>query len=173
MAELGFHAPFPEDGKVPDKHLETATCQTNGFSNSVELHYNLFNSFSPLSMTFETTQAKALVFECAGVSVSALGPEDMLLHLCEHIAYHASIWEPIRLIWIVDVIGFAEKFVDQMDWEYLRKQHPIVLNLLSLFHCVCPLSATLQAREARSKLALYLRGLGKSSRDGRAIHGPN
>lgn len=160
LVQLGFDAPDAGQRPVPDKHLDNATRQAQGFSSSVELHYNLFNRFAPATMTLETIHALPLQFECAGVPISTLGPEDMLLHLCEHLAYHASIWEPIRFIWLADVVGFAEKFVDQIDWDFVRRRYAIVVRQLSLFHHVCPLSEQL-VRASRVKLGPPPQGIGE------------
>jgi hypothetical protein len=84
----------------------------------------------------------------------------MLWHLCQHVAYHASIWEPIRLIWVADLVGFSEQFVAEIDWERVARQYPLVLKMLSLFHFMTPLTDTLR-RQAAIKIGQSPQGIGR------------
>jgi hypothetical protein len=147
LADLGFDAPLPDDN-LRDKHLTPAIRPTDGLTVTVELHHNLFEPFQRVSMTFDDLTSAPLAFQLGDTSAQTLGGEDMLWHLCQHVAYHASIWEPIRLIWVADIVGFAEKFVDETDWARVARHYPLVLNMLSLFHFVTPLSARLRQRAA-------------------------
>jgi hypothetical protein len=160
LAELGYYAPVPSAAHLPDKHLATATRRVEGLLVSVELHHNLYHSFQPVSLTIEGVTGPPLAFPLAGVTAHTLGYEDMLAHLCEHVAFHASIWEPIRLIWVADIVGFAELFAVEIDWDRLAWQQPYVLKVLSLFHFVTPLSDRLH-RLAPLKLGYPPRGIGQ------------
>jgi hypothetical protein len=144
LGHLGFSAPLPGSGPLPDKHLATATRPCEGLTVSVELHHNLFNIFDPASMTLAQLSGPPLSFSLDGVTAYTLSGEDMLWHLCQHIAYHASIWEPIRLIWVADVVGFAEHFAEQINWARVTRCYPLALNTLSLFHFITPLSEKLR-----------------------------
>jgi hypothetical protein len=149
LQDLGFNAPLPDVGDtLPDKHLAAATRKTQGMSTSIEIHHNLFNIYYPVSMTITDLTAAPLPFviDVADTQMSAytLGYEDMLWHLCQHVAYHANVWEPIRLVWVADIIGFAERFVTQIDWQRISYQYPLVLNTLSLLHFITPLSSILR-----------------------------
>lgn len=160
LSEMGFQALQADDEALPGKHLQNAMLQRAGITVSVEVHYNLFERFATRSMTLETLRAPPMMFDCGDLAAFALGPGDMLLHLSEHIAYHASIWEPIRLIWIVDLVTYAERFVDVIDWEEVRTKDPIVIKQLSLFHHVVPLSQRLQAASG-APIALTIGGIGR------------
>jgi len=145
LQQLGFNAPLPGPTEpLPDKHLALAGRRNEGLQVSIELHHNLFHAFDPASMTLADVTGPPLEFEVNGVMAQALGPEDMLWHLSQHIAYHASIWEPIRLVWVADLVGFANRFATQTDWAKVARLYPLVLNMLSLFHFVSPLSAELR-----------------------------
>jgi hypothetical protein len=76
------------------------------------------------------------------------------------VAYHASIWEPIRLIWLADIVGFTERFAADIDWDRLAGQYPYVLKALSLFHFVTPLSEKLR-RMAPLKIGRPPQGVGQ------------
>lgn len=144
LASLGFVAPLPTH--VSDKHLPAATRQSGGLSVSVELHHNLFNAAHPASLTLAQLTTPPLSFSVGGLTAHTLSREEMLWHLCEHAAYHTTVWESIRLIWVADVVGFAERFVAEIDWGRVKQQFPIIPSTLSLFHFITPLSATLQAQ---------------------------
>jgi hypothetical protein len=79
-------------------------------------------------------------FALADLTAYTLGHEDMLSHLCQHMTSHVNVWDFGRLIWVADIVSFAERFVAQIDWKRIRRQHPAVLRLLSLFHFITPLS---------------------------------
>lgn len=144
LNNLGFYGSIPDSQHWPDKHPAPAVRPGQGLTVSVELHHNLYQTFQPASLTFETLTSPPLTFSIAGSPAQTLGCEDMLGHLCEHVAYHASIWEPIRLIWISDIVGFAERYAAEIDWDRLAGQYPYVLKALSLFHFVTPLSEKLR-----------------------------
>ncbi|OQY47037.1 MAG: hypothetical protein B6242_06000 [Anaerolineaceae bacterium 4572_78] len=143
LANLGFDAPLPNNELYSDKHLPIADRQSQGMTVSVEIHHNLFDAYYPISMTFDDLTVPQISFPIDGTTAYTLGYEDMLWHLCQHVAYHANVWEPIRLIWVADIVGIAEKFALDIDWTHITKEYPLILNMLSLFHCFTPLSAQL------------------------------
>jgi len=161
LTTIGFKAPLPPDtAPLPDKHLDSATRQLQGMKISVEIHHNLFNVYYPLSMTTADLTAEPLPFTIEGVSAYALGYEDMLWHLCQHVSYHAKVPEPIRWIWIADIVGFANRFALQIDWQRVQTDYPLILKTLSLFHFVSPLSDTL-LRHAPIKIGQAPQGIGQ------------
>lgn len=116
LAELGFTAPLPAGSALPGKHLAAATRRVEGFSISVEVHHNLFNTGFPASLAIKDLSRPPLTFQLNGLTAYTLDPEDMLWHLCRHAI---NVYQPLRLIWVVDIVGFAEKFAGQTDWAYL------------------------------------------------------
>ena len=46
-----------------------------------------------------------------------LGHDDMLWHLCRHMV---GLKHPFRLVWVADIVGYAEAFVEELNWDYLR-----------------------------------------------------
>jgi hypothetical protein len=79
-------------------------------------------------------------FALEDVTAYTLGHEDMLWHLCQHLTSHVNVWDFGRLIWMADVVSFAERFASEIDWDRIRFQHPAVLDTLSLLHFITPLS---------------------------------
>ncbi len=144
LAGLGFVAPLP--AHLPDKHLPAAVRKTEGLSVSVELHHNLFNLAHPASLTLEQLPPAPPALTVAGQPACTLGYEEMLWHLCEHLTYHTTVWESLRLIWVADIVGVAERFVAEIDWPLLKQRYPLASNVLSLLHFITPLSPALIER---------------------------
>jgi len=142
LTDLGFSAPLPGGETLPDKSMAQAILLTEGLPVGVEIHHNLCEGFDPLSMTMDDLTAAPLPFSLGSMTAHALGYEDMLWHLCHHMIIH-SIGNPIRLIWVADIVSFAERFLGDIDWERIRRHYPMILNTLSLLHFVTPLSEAL------------------------------
>ena len=143
---LGFNAPQSFPGKDSHHHLAVASKQVEGFQVSVEVHHNLFLERIEQSMSFEELSVDPLQFTLpSGVKAQTLGYEDMLWHICLHIA---QISQSFRLIWVTDVVGFAEKFATEINWQRVRQDYPRVIEILALFHHITPLSDTLQQQAA-------------------------
>ncbi|MCB9077508.1 MAG: nucleotidyltransferase family protein [Anaerolineaceae bacterium] len=142
LAELGFDAPLPENDALPDKHLLAATLKTEGLSISVEIHHNLFSAANTASLAIETLTDEPLAFEINGVLAHTLSYEAMLWHLCRHAV--KSIYQPLHLIRVIDIVGWAEHFVAEIDWRLMARQYPFVLACLTQFHYLTPLSESLQ-----------------------------
>ncbi len=146
LADLGFEAPLPPGPDLPGKHLEAATLRTDGLTISVEIHHNLFSDILPtVSMTMAELTGPPLPFEVGQQPAYTLGYEDMLWHLCRH-AVH--IHQPLRLIWVADIVGFAEQFATAIDWAKMRRRYPFVLTVLAQFHHLTPLSEALRQAAA-------------------------
>lgn len=139
----GFSGPATSQKKLPDKHLPTMGKKVGGFWVTIEIHHNLFNQAPPLSLPLDEVSQPWLPLELDGFTGYTLGYEQMLWHLCQHVRYHANVWEPLRFIWLVDIVGFAEQFAAEIDWSRIARQYPLVRKILALFHYVTPLSERL------------------------------
>lgn len=145
LTELGFDAPakFPVN-KTSHHHLASATKQVDGLSISVEIHHDVFQEEDAPDLSLDTLSSPPLAFNLPnGQPAPMLGGADMLWHLCHHIS---DLYLEFRLIWLVDIVGFAEKFADDIDWAVIKQNHGRVLDILALFHFVTPLSENLQRR---------------------------
>lgn len=145
LADLGFNAPLSASGTLPDKHLAAATLHTEGLLVSVEIHHNLFSETYPVSMEMDDLTVAPLSFSLGpdGLTAYTLGYEDMLWHLCQHMILTAGVFGANRLIWVADIVSFAEHFVAEIDWGRVEERYPLILNTLSLLHFMTPLSKTL------------------------------
>ena len=66
----------------------------------------------------------------------------MLWHIYQHAFAIPQIFNPIRLIWIADLISLVEKYVNHIDWLQLKQKYPQLYNVLPLFHFISPWSET-------------------------------
>jgi hypothetical protein len=143
LFELGFTGPRPVGSTLPAKHLPAVTLETEGLAISVETHHNLFADTDSVSMTLDDLTGPPLQFRLAdGTEALTLGHEDMLWHLCQHLLLPAA-FNPMRLIWVADIVSFAECFAEAIDWNHLKSQYPVVLSTLGLLHYLTPLSDSL------------------------------
>lgn len=137
-------------GATPDAHSEDSEphhlvvgLQRDGLHVSVEIHYTLYGvDLKEIERTIPFPVGSD------GPTAHTLGYEETTWHLCCHAMRHTNVFEAIRLIWVADVVGFAERFVDQIDWARIERVFPVARNVLALFGTITPLSAELR-RAAR------------------------
>lgn len=141
LRDVGFTDALPHDPTPMDhRHLPVIMQTTDEMAVSVEVHHALGSTpLFPEGKSFDALWKTAVTYPFAGQTVTMLGYEDMLWHLYSHM-----ISEHARLIRVVDIVGFAEKFVDQIDWATIRVQYPQLIGALSVLNFVMPLSAKLR-----------------------------
>jgi hypothetical protein len=142
LRELGFHVPAGD--RTLRHHLPAATKSVDGVGIQVEVHRDALARDHAASITLAAAREPLLQFELHGRAVSALGMHEMLWHVCEHLV--GSLPRPLRLIWIADAIGFAERFEDRLDWQRIAREFPLVLNVLAFVDGLTPLSETLRRK---------------------------
>ncbi|MBN1179251.1 MAG: nucleotidyltransferase family protein [Anaerolineae bacterium] len=130
LTRLEGYDPHLEKEGPHVKHLMSGL-RRDGLHVSVEIHFRLpgIRREKPVPFPVGTT----------GIVAHTLSYDEMLRHLCTHMAHHANVFETTRLIWAADAVGFAERFVERIDWAGLRKRSPETLNVLSLLHFLTPL----------------------------------
>jgi hypothetical protein len=135
LAEMGFNAPPPGDS-LSAKHLTVAQREGEGLPVSVEIHHNLYAKGTPAT-ELEALCPRAVSFTLAGVTAYTLSHEEMLEHIYRHMRI---IFNPLRLIWIADLVSLAERFAAEIDWP---RVNPRVRHALTLCHWLTPLSGEL------------------------------
>lgn len=190
LTELGFSAPASPESTPLHRHLPAATIRKEGLLVQVEIHHKLLSSYfdnavsylgswltriKPTQSSRASTELNGLTepprpFTLAGVAAYTLGHEDMLGHLCRHLVSHVNVWDFGRLIWVADIVSFAERFASEVDWERLRRRYPAVFDTLSLLHFMTPLSdelihaADLQIGHAPDGIGIEFKGWPRASR---------
>jgi hypothetical protein len=140
VTELGFRTFRPGPAGVK-KSLPTALQSVEGVQIGLEIHYDLFETHYPATFTIQDMKGAPRRFTPGGTGVSAktLSYEETLWHLAHHLIFHTTVFESFRLIWVADIVGFAEQFAGAIDWELIRTQYPTVIEILSLLHFAVPL----------------------------------
>ena len=146
LNDLGYDAP---DGRAPGAlgahhHLPQATRSIDGLLVQVDVHHDALSSDWPVSLQLDAAREAPVAFDVDGRRAFTLGPHEMLWHLCEHLV--GPLPRPLRLIWIADVIGWAARFDNRLDWQRVRARYPIVLNVLALAQLLTPLPGSLSSR---------------------------
>jgi hypothetical protein len=140
LVELGFEPPAPQPGQLTSpRHLEALSKPVGGFQVTVEIHHCAFDpTWHGAAPRAEDIFKRLRRFDLDGLPTETLGLEDMLWHTYQHL-----VNEEIRLIGIADLIGLAECFAEEIDWDWLRRACPAVLSALALFHSLVPLDGRL------------------------------
>jgi Uncharacterised nucleotidyltransferase len=149
LPEVGFTPPpGAHHGLGPDHHHLTAIKRVaDGFSVSLELHHALhLNQRGHEPQRFEAFASTVQRFMIAGSSAQTLGREATLWHLYRHTFCMPVSYEPLRLIWVADLISLVEAWVDTLDWERVRREYGPAYRILPLLHGLSPWSDALLER---------------------------
>jgi hypothetical protein len=157
LRELGFRAPLPESSRDARRHhLPAAVRVEQGVQVQVEVHRDAFLRDSGASLRVNGHPPGAIRFEVCGQAAFCFAPEEVMWHLCRHMHW-------ARLIWMTDIVGFAERFAGTIDWARVARCYPFVKNALALIHCIVPLSEPLR-RAADVAIVPAPRGIGEDYR---------
>jgi hypothetical protein len=99
-----FYAPSPHVNPLVNRH-----------GIPVELHWTL--ETGPFAVDFDDVWERARTTTIAGVEILALSPEDLLLHLSLHIAFHHQFNQGLRPF--ADIARVVEHHRGEMDWNVL------------------------------------------------------
>lgn len=123
-------------------HLPDCSLVRDGLSVSVELHLNALSRDAPESLAFDDLTEALRAFPFAGGTAQAFGHTDMLRHLCRHLLEPSG---EVRLVNVTDVVEYARRFRDEVNWPQLHARHPFVTNAIALLHYLTPLPPELHA----------------------------
>jgi len=144
--ELGYYLPDEQPSRfMRDSHqLPNAEKKINGFTISVEIHHTAIGRDSIEKQPLEYDDVKHPVsFHWRDVEIKTLNNIDMLHQVSRHLeAVHPG--GQLKLINVLDVTGYAEKYREQIDWSVVESKHPHILNTLACLHMISPLSDELQ-----------------------------
>ncbi len=140
LAAMSGYSARHGKGRLEDSHHITTTLSSGGAATLVELHHNV------CGVELDALKKPPRPFALPdGSAAQTLSHEEMLWHLCNHMSRHSNVYQAIRLIWMTDIVGYAERYYAEIDWPWARRQFPIVGNVLSLLHWVIPLTDELIA----------------------------
>lgn len=115
--------------KAQQHKFHEAFTLTRGDSEiEVELHWNIVAEDFPLHLDIEGIWERCAAFSLGGAPTATLSPEDLLLFLCVHGAWH---WW-LRLQWLCDVAQLVRRSAS-MDWEGVVEQAKLAGGKRALF----------------------------------------
>jgi hypothetical protein len=143
MRTQGFDLPEKQTSRyeVLNHHLPNATRKVDGMTISIEVHKDAVNNDSFTRIDWEKGIGSSQQVQWRDTQFATLGHELMLLQLCRHLAGTQST---LKLINVLDVVAYADKYFEDIDWEKLKRRYPFIINTLKCLHLVCPLSQRVQ-----------------------------
>ncbi len=145
LRELGYHLPEEQPSKYMrgTHQLPNAELHKDGFLISVEVHHNAIGQDANGSLEFHDIKQDTVLVEWGEIQFLTLPHEQMLHQLCRHLeGFHPA--GKLKLINILDVVGYAEQYRQILNWKAIREQYPHILNTLRCLHLIVPLSSELR-----------------------------
>jgi hypothetical protein len=82
----------------------------------IELHWTI--ETGPFHIDVDGLWQRAQAMSIAGVEVLVLAPEDLVLHLCVHAAFHHHFDQGLRPLW--DIVKVLERHGSDIDWREVQ-----------------------------------------------------
>ncbi|MDD2917795.1 nucleotidyltransferase family protein [Rhodoferax sp.] len=156
LLELGFHAPLPTSRyDLLQHHLPLAQRTREDITVNVELHTTAFNLLMQDKLAMANLLRPLHAYTVLGQTVQSLNPVQMLW--MQYLGLR-KLAEPLRYIHLADLVGMAERLVNDIDWPRLHHDYPDIWNAYEAIHAFSPLNSTVCERlglqpDAPSKLA--------------------
>lgn len=147
LREIGFNLPESQPSKfMRDSHqLPNATKKVNGFTISVEIHHDAITRDVSESLVFEDAEPSQQTFTWRDIQIKTMGHEQMLHQVSRHLeSLHPGA--VLKLVNVLDVVLYAEKYINEIDWHALDMKHAHVINTLKCLHMIVPLSSALEEK---------------------------
>jgi len=111
--------------RQPHRDEDYSTCQhlhplTKAGGPPIEIHWTIESPTEPFAIDVEGLWGRARPATVAGVDVLALSPEDLLLHLCLHTAFHHRLALGLRGCW--DILETIRHCGNAIDWEQVQRR---------------------------------------------------
>lgn len=146
LLDLGFHAPLPcSRFDLLQHHFPLAQRTRDDITVSVELHTTAFNLLMQDRLSMHNVLRPLFPYLVAGQDAQTLNPVQMLW--MQYLGLR-KLAEPLRYIHLADLLGMAERLVDDIDWEKLHQQYPDLWNAFEAVHAFSPLSPAVCERLA-------------------------
>ncbi len=126
---------------IPDDyyHLVPLEKKIDGLPVSIELHHNLLPldpryPFWPLEKSYKESRK----IRIGDITARTLSLEDTLHYVHLHGFQAPLSYEPYRLMHVADIVSFVEKFRSELNWSYICREMPVLVNSISRFHFLTP-----------------------------------
>jgi Uncharacterised nucleotidyltransferase len=118
LLEMGYGPrpePYAEWDYSDSQHLHPVTRPGGA---TIEIHWTIETPTAPFAIDVDGLWERARPATIAGVNVMVLSTEDVLLHLCLHIAFHHRFELGLRGCW--DIREIIRSRGNQIDWEQVQ-----------------------------------------------------
>ena len=144
LRELGYLAHDHHDGYLYDHHhLPNASRIQDGMTISIEVHHDAFSGDVKHTLTTSSLHQPTQSLLVGDIPTFALGHVDMLRHLCQHSFEPAGHY---KLGALADIYGYIVKYYQEIDWDSLKQDEPILVNQLRTLHLLRPLPTVVETR---------------------------
>ena len=141
LRELGFQPIAGPLHRGAHHHLPAVSRRQDGYLVAVEVHEDAMSYDQSERLTLRSISAPLRQVGLDGHALPAFGHVDMLRHLTAHLLQPRA---ETRLLGVVDLVGYAARYVDDIDWTLVRRLHPRVAVALALMDHVNALPRSLQ-----------------------------
>jgi hypothetical protein len=108
---------------------------------NVEIHRDALSADQPGTLRLGSLAQPPRSVAVAGRRLFTFDHVDMLVHLCAHALEPGA---RTRLIAVADLVGYAARYSPEIDWAFIQRRHPRVVNALTMMHYVTPLPKALR-----------------------------
>lgn len=130
-----------ETHHIPEDYYHLAPLEktVEGLPINIELHHNLL----PLQQNYplwplDKSYFSSRIIEIKNRQVHTLNLEESLWYVYLHGLQAPLTYEKFRFIHIADLVSLVEKYLLDIDWDLLRLNHPLLVDILSRLHFVTP-----------------------------------
>lgn len=118
LEDLGYHMKTYFNLDDANRDIKHVPPMLNLDSLPVEIHWMILEEDEPFNIDPDGLWTRAFPAQIAGVDALALSPEDLLLHLCIHLAYQHHL--SIGLRGLVDIAQVLNVMQGRVDWQLLK-----------------------------------------------------
>ena len=137
-------------------HLPPLIRKQGAIEVMVELHTQGVSRDYATNITLDSLSMPMVCFEIDGVRFNSPGHLDHLRLLCRHAFGRRA---EVRLLGIMDILQYSDRYFEEIDWELVQRMHPFIINTL---RCLYPLTGIPEKlREIAPEGGKKLEGVGK------------
>ena len=113
LVDVGYYRPHSVEKVVKERRYHHGQFVKGAVM--IEVHKHLAQK-RRFRINSDNIWKRAILVSIEGADALRMSNEDIILHLCLHMAYHKFV---ICLIWWTDLYEFLKKFAADIDWDYI------------------------------------------------------
>lgn len=117
LQELGYQLTTWYDAQAPNTEIKHIPPLKKQDAPIMELHWRILEEDAPFAIDMDGIWQRAVPASIADSDVLALEVEDLILHLCIHLAYQHRLGGGVKYLY--DIVEVLRRFEGQIDWQQL------------------------------------------------------